>query len=316
MKRQVGLVVALALVSSLATAVVASPVKSYYPNYDGLSIEDFASPRAQASYATGFDEGEGYFPGNTLDGQNGWLQSGTNLAFGTVQQINPNAGDGHYRQVRDTTTASGSSLKTGQSPLFGLNPPGSSLGFSRYSVDMYHEVGADNFTEADFFYRSFSSNPAATGLVLSSYVDFFYQDGDGDGTRGEITLWAGDLNNNDVFDAPDVISTNVEYSRDVYRSLEVTLSRTYGTMIVRYGGVVIYGGALPALSYPAGAFGDHIDTLTISHDNYLDANPDGTPNAALGEFTDYDNVLVSNLPEPATLTLLALGAFGLIRRRR
>lgn len=316
MKRNVGVVLALALVSSLSvTTASATPVKSYYPGFDSLGYEDFAGPRS-VTYSTSFDEGEGYFPGNTLDGQNGWTQTGTNLAFGTVQQFNPSAGDGHYRQVRDTTVASGASLRTGGSPIGPLDGT-YGVGDASYSLDTYFHIGADNFTEADFHFRTFSPNSLNNNYNLSSYIDMFYQDGDGDGVRGEITVWAGDLDASGTLTNGDFFNTGVEYARDIYKTLRVDLNPSANLQTVYYGGVLVYAGVLPGPTYP-GAFlhGTGISTLQISHDNWIDANPDGSANPALGEFTDYDNLSITPTPEPATLTLLALGALGLIRRRR
>jgi hypothetical protein len=62
--------------------------------------------RAQGAWTTSFEPGQG-FVGGTLDNQNGWLTSGTNLPWASVVTTNPQDGVHSVRVENDPTAAPG-----------------------------------------------------------------------------------------------------------------------------------------------------------------------------------------------------------------
>jgi hypothetical protein len=231
-------------------------------------------------YMTGFEAVEGFVAGSA-NGQSGWA---TNPATSPqVSAANPGAGLQHLRINDDPT-----------------DPPGfpGVLAFSPSHAATADRVLVDVFISATGG-ADYLLNPQSAALGCTSHrVDFNFGDVDGDTIPGDILVFND--TNGPAAGGIVFVNTGVEYTPGVYKTLEI---RFVGTNVETY-----YDNALIATTtvvhnaagIPCSAFSETV----ILDDQFQ----------ALGEFADFDNFSV--IPEPGTLTLIALAGLALIRRRR
>ncbi len=98
------------LVVALAGSVASA--KIFDTSTAALSAGGFGE-RMPGNAVTGFEQPQ-FVPG-TFEPQAGWLASGVNLPWATIDTVNPHTGSQHLRQVNDATVAAGTNRIT-QSP--------------------------------------------------------------------------------------------------------------------------------------------------------------------------------------------------------
>lgn len=272
MKKAIAFVAALAAISG--SAMAQKPVEA-------LTSAAFRSgefgERTTTLLSTGF-EAPGFATGS-LEPQNGWSSSGTNLPWQQVSNANPFAGSQHLRMTFDASIGAGSQRLI-FSPNLGAQPVQSTT--TSLQVNISNDGGAD--------YDVIGQAPSqgfATWRVRFSYSDQF-----GTGP-GEIFV----LDDNGE-GALAFISTGTFWSKGSYKELKVVTNPATLTTDYYYGGSLFYSGTLFA--------GTTVEQLVFRTDNFQLG----------GETGDIDNINLTIVPAPGVLALAGLGGLAAARRRR
>jgi hypothetical protein len=237
---------------------------------------------AETMWGTGFESGEGYVLGS-LDGQQGWTTSGTNLPWASVSTANPFDGQQHVRVIEDPGQAAGIDRLAFSPDTLAL--PTEAL-VTSVQVAISNDQGAN--------YEVAAQAPSQA-LVTWRVLFNFDTDGTGGGGPGHIF----------VLDDPGsglaFVDTGVVWAEGPYRELKVISDPVADTLDYFYNGAHIYSGV-------AGLFaGTTVEELVIISDNFQ----------LPGETADFDNFDVrSAIPEPASMGLLAIWGLVVSGRRR
>ncbi|HWL94403.1 MAG TPA: hypothetical protein VNT79_12800 [Phycisphaerae bacterium] len=222
-------------------------------------VEEEGDPRGPGNLVTGFESAGPplLFNLGSVEPQNGWAATGTNLLWQRISNVHPATGTQHMRFIRNTGAAGGVPQE-----MFSNTLPAVPAG----PVVMTLDVAISNLDGADYFVQ-----PQAAGQgFLTTRVRFSFQDAD---ANGGPDIW--------VLDAtPGIVEVNTGDNwipGNTYRSLRIEMVPSANQIKYFYNGTLIHTGNVVA--------GTMIDNVFFFHDNFQLAN----------EFGDFDNLSVTSL---------------------
>ncbi|MBK8914071.1 MAG: hypothetical protein IPM64_05610 [Phycisphaerales bacterium] len=211
-----------------------------------------SASQAVVVYQTGFEAAEGFSVG-MVGGQAGWtVITGTPARLQpVVATANPRTGAQHFRLAKQANLTSGS-LKGGFTPIFNV-PAATPISVS---VDV-------NISGTDGAEYAVALQSSAQGL-LTAFVDFSFQDDDGDLISGDIL----------VQDGVDFVPTGFEFVPGQYKTLRIDFDPATNQLTYFYDGMQIFTHGTWS--------GTAIDQVVLLSDNFQLPNETG----------DFDNLRV------------------------
>jgi hypothetical protein len=217
------------LAVSLAGAAIAAPrdiaSKDMIGEPSGAGIEAFF-------FGTGFEPSSGFAVG-TLEPQNGWTATGTNLPWASVSNGNPFTGTQHVRLIRNPASGAGVNHVW-------LSPVNAQPANSPSTV--YARVYITNVDGAD--YSILGQAPSQAFITWRVVFSF----------DGNIYV----LDN--IGMVIQFVDTGIAWDTGVYRELRVDFNPLAGTIDYYYNGVLIYTGNIVA--------GTAVEQVGGVHDNF------------------------------------------------
>jgi MYXO-CTERM domain-containing protein len=248
-----------------------------------------AMAQGAALYSTDFTAAQGYSTGSIV-GQSGWLQTST----GTI--TNPPA-----VTVTDTPDPVVSTV---------------SLGTSGTDVNHLYDGGATVSSGNSIFVTT-----AVTFTAAQANGDYFLHLGNGDGSNFFARVYAKSSGAGFVL---GFVSSSGTPAAAAYSSTELSFGTAY-TLLLRYdyiAGVLNDTGALFVNPTTTNGSGDtpYIGLTTLGNDPTITFSSVNLRQGAAGNaptvVIDSLSVATEAIPEPSAALLGALGALGLLRRRR
>lgn len=211
-----------------------------------------AASHAAIVYQTGFETSDGFSVG-VVEGQAGWTSiTGTPARLQPViSTANPRTGSQHFRLAKQANLTNGA-LKGGFSPIINI-PAGARVSIS---VDV-------NISVTDGAEYAVAVQSSTQGL-LTAFVDFSFQDDDGDLISGDIL----------VQDGVAFVPTGFEFVPGQYKTLRIDFDPATNQLTYFYDGMQIFTHGTWS--------GTAIDQVVLLSDNFQLPNETG----------DFDNLRV------------------------